>query len=58
MTAPEDDRDRPAAWLEHHDGTWSMVDEFGIPGPPFRVVDGRAVPVDEDRLRHKRGTRS
>ncbi|MEU7768825.1 hypothetical protein AB0B25_27485 [Nocardia sp. NPDC049190] len=45
---PEDEHERPAAWLERPDGTWSMVDEYGIPGPPFKVVDGRAVPVDED----------
>ncbi|MEU7632702.1 hypothetical protein AB0C34_22360 [Nocardia sp. NPDC049220] len=48
MTGPDDDQDGPAAWLERHGGTWSVVDEYGIPGPPFKVVDGRVVPVEED----------
>ncbi|UAK35203.1 hypothetical protein K8O92_16095 [Nocardia asteroides] len=47
MTGPDDEQEGPAAWLERPDGTWHMVDDRGILSKPFKVVDGRAVPVDE-----------
>jgi hypothetical protein len=43
----DDEQEGPAAWLERADGTWHMVDDLGLPSKPFKVVDGRAVPVDD-----------
>ncbi|MEU1958601.1 hypothetical protein [Nocardia sp. NPDC019255] len=41
-----DEQDGPAAWMEHADGTWSVVDEYGFGSEPFIVIDGKAFPID------------
>jgi hypothetical protein len=41
-----DERDGPAAWMEHADGTWSVVDEYGFASERFVFIDGKAFPVD------------
>ncbi|MET9024773.1 hypothetical protein ABZW96_04040 [Nocardia sp. NPDC004168] len=41
-----DEQGGPAAWVEHADGTWSVVDEYGFASETFVVIDGKAFPID------------